>query len=98
MPSATELVAAGRTDDEVARLIGADAVVYQDLADLVASCRQLNPKIQRFDTSVFDGIYVTGNVTPDYLRRLDERRRMRSAASGDPSQRLDIYNAAVVHK
>ncbi|KAJ1669358.1 amidophosphoribosyltransferase, partial [Coemansia sp. RSA 25] len=74
MPSIAELVAAGRSDDDVAAAIGADMVFFQDLADLVASCREFNPRIAAFDTSVFDGKYVTGDVTPEYLRKLEMRR------------------------
>ncbi|KAJ2014039.1 amidophosphoribosyltransferase [Coemansia sp. S610] len=74
MPSIEELVAAGRSDDEVAGAIGADMVFFQDLDDLIASCRAFNPRIAAFDTSVFDGKYVTGDVTPEYLHKLEMRR------------------------
>ncbi|KAJ2404880.1 amidophosphoribosyltransferase [Coemansia sp. RSA 2526] len=74
MPSRTELVAAGNSDEDVSAAIGADRVFFQDLDDLVASCRLFNPKITTFDTSVFDGKYVTGDVTPEYLEKLEERR------------------------
>jgi amidophosphoribosyltransferase len=74
MPAANELVAAGRTEEEVARLIGADWLVYQDLADLVAACQHDNAKIREFDTSCFSGEYVTGDVTPEYLSRLQRDR------------------------
>src|SRR4051812_31617494 len=74
MPAASELVAAGRSEEEVARLIGADWLVYQDLADLVAACQHDNAKITEFDTSCFSGEYVTGDVTPEYLSRLQRDR------------------------
>ncbi|KAJ2894028.1 hypothetical protein IWW38_002697 [Coemansia aciculifera] len=74
MPSIDELVAAGRSDDDVAAAIGADMVFFQDLGDLIASCREFNPRIAAFDTSVFDGKYVTGDVTPEYLHKLEMRR------------------------
>ncbi|HLS81502.1 MAG TPA: amidophosphoribosyltransferase [Steroidobacter sp.] len=74
MPSPTELVASGRTEDEVARLIGADRLIYQDLDDLVQACLHHDSHIQAFDTSCFSGEYVTGDVTPDYLARLQEER------------------------
>ncbi|KAJ2809893.1 amidophosphoribosyltransferase [Coemansia furcata] len=74
MPSIEELVASGRSDDDVAGAIGADMVFFQELDDLIASCRAFNPRIAAFDTSVFDGKYVTGDVTPEYLHKLEMRR------------------------
>ncbi|HTP37987.1 MAG TPA: amidophosphoribosyltransferase [Steroidobacteraceae bacterium] len=74
MPAASELVAAGRTEEEVAHLIGADWLVYQDLEDLVLACQHDNAKISEFDTSCFSGEYVTGDVTPEYLARLQALR------------------------
>ena len=71
MPSRAELVAHGRTTEEVAHAIGADLVIFQTLPDLVASVRQLNPSIERFECSVFDGEYVTGGVDAAYLDHLE---------------------------
>ena len=74
MPSASELIAHGRTDQEVERLIGADWLIYQDLEDLVASASDGNKNINNFECSVFDGNYVTGDISSDYLQRLDAMR------------------------
>jgi amidophosphoribosyltransferase len=74
MPVATELVAAGRSEDDVARIIGADWLIYQDLDDLVVACRHDHARITTFDTSCFSGHYVTGDVTTDYLARLERDR------------------------
>ncbi len=74
MPSATELVANNRTEEEVAREIGADWLVYQDIDDLVRACQHHDSNIQKFDTSCFSGNYVTGDITPEYLKRLQEER------------------------
>jgi amidophosphoribosyltransferase len=71
MPSRAELVAHGRTSSEVAKAIGADLVIFQTLPDLVASVRQLNTSIERFECSVFDGQYVTGGVDAAYLDHLE---------------------------
>ncbi|KAH9038304.1 amidophosphoribosyltransferase [Lactarius hengduanensis] len=65
------LVAHGRTTEEVAEAIGADLVIFQTLPDLVTSVRQLNPSIERFECSVFDGDYVTGGVDAAYLDHLE---------------------------
>jgi len=74
MPSPHELVAYGRTTEEVAEHIGADLVVYQTLDDLIQSCRQFNPSITQFDCSVFTGEYVTGGVDERYLAHLERLR------------------------
>jgi amidophosphoribosyltransferase len=74
MPAASELVAAGRTEDEVRDLIGADWLVYQDLDDLVLACQHDDARVSEFDTSCFSGTYVTGDVTPEYLERLRSER------------------------
>ena len=74
MPAVRELVASGRRVDEVARLIGADWLVYQDLEDLIAACRHEDSRVEEFDASCFSGEYVTGDVTPEYLERLQMER------------------------
>ena len=74
MPAVSELVASGRTVAEVAHLIGADWLIYQDLDDLIAACRHEDSRIEAFDTSCFSGEYVTGDVTPAYLERLQLER------------------------
>jgi len=74
MPAASELVAAGRSDQEVERIIGADWLVYQDLRDLVESVRHERANVMHFDTSCFSGEYVTGDVTRAYLSELERAR------------------------
>jgi amidophosphoribosyltransferase len=73
MPAAFELVAHNRTDAEVQDALGADWLIYQDLDDLIAACREGNEAIRDFDTSCFDGRYVTG-LEPAYLEDLSRRR------------------------
>jgi len=74
MPTARELIAFGRTDAEIAREIGADRLIYQDLDALVEDCRSVNPAIENFEASCFSGDYVTGDVTPEYLANIDAQR------------------------
>ncbi len=74
MPTRSELVATGRTEDEIARHIGADAVIYQDLEALKAAVSEANPRLARFEASCFDGHYVTGDVTSEYLAAVEQRR------------------------
>ena len=74
MPSAKELIANGRSDDEIAREIGADCLLYQDLDALVADVRKGNPKIHSFEASCFSGVYITGDITPEYLAGIEANR------------------------
>jgi amidophosphoribosyltransferase len=74
MPSRAELVAHGRTTEQVADAIGADLVIFQTLPDLVASVRQLNPSIEQFECSVFTGEYMTSGVDAQYLDHLESIR------------------------
>lgn len=74
MPTRQELLATGRTEEEIAKEICADAVIYQDLEALIESVRVLNPKLTEFETSCFDGKYVTGDVSAEYLAEVENRR------------------------
>jgi Glutamine phosphoribosylpyrophosphate amidotransferase len=75
MPSRHELLATGRSDEEICREVGADALVYQDLGSLVRDVNLSNPEIEHFDCSCFDGKYVTGDVTESYLASIEMARR-----------------------
>lgn len=74
MPSASELVASNRTEDEVAAFIGADKLIYQDLSDLVEAVGVGSQQISCFDTSCFSGEYVTGDITKEYLESIANAR------------------------
>src|SRR4030095_3579556 len=74
MPAASELVAAGRSDEEVATIIGADWLIYQDLDALVRAVTDHDAVVTEFDPSCFSGEYVTGDVTPEYLARVESER------------------------
>ena len=64
----------GRTDEEVAKEIGADWLIYQDLDDLIASAQEGNPAIKQFEISIFNGEYPT-SISSDYLEDLELSRR-----------------------
>ena len=84
MPNQKELVASGRTEQEVAREIGADLLIYQDLEALKRAVRAANPRLTEFEASCFDGKYVTGDVTPEYLAQLaGERHEDRGQPGAD---------------
>ena len=74
MPSVHELIASGRTDAEICKEIGADRLIYQDLEDLIEAAHEGNVNIKQFDASCFDGKYVTGDVHPEYLQRIEQQR------------------------
>ncbi len=74
MPAAGELIANGKTEEQIQEMIGADWLVYQDLEDLIASSQEGNPAISKFECSVFDGNYITGDVDEFYLKRLEISR------------------------
>jgi amidophosphoribosyltransferase len=74
MPTARELIATGRTDEEIAREIGADRLIYQDLDALVKDVKSVNPGVPGFETSCFNGEYVTGDITPEYLAGVEAQR------------------------
>ncbi|CAJ0871210.1 18127_t:CDS:2, partial [Entrophospora sp. SA101] len=74
MPSRKELVAHDRDNEKIAQEIGADKVIYQELDDLIESCRKFNQNILNFDCSVFNGHYTTGGVTEEYLEHLENAR------------------------
>ena len=81
MPTRSELIACGRTEEEIACAIGADALVYLDLDALKASVSNLRPELSRFDCSCLDGSYVTGDVTPEYLEAIEQVYGRKNAVS-----------------
>jgi amidophosphoribosyltransferase len=89
MPSRTELIAAFRNDEEIRREIGADALIYQDLDAMKNAVRSVNPVLTQFDTSCFDGQYITGDVSADYLASVESARGKPSQDDGEGGQ-LDL--------
>lgn len=75
MPTREELIANGRTEQEIAREIGCDELIYQDLDALVEDVRSVNPKVTNFEASCFSGVYITGDVTQEYLDGVEAKRR-----------------------
>ncbi|HWJ93112.1 MAG TPA: amidophosphoribosyltransferase, partial [Telluria sp.] len=93
MPTRDELIAYGRTVDEVCREITADRLVYQDIDALKRSISDVNPALQNFEASCFDGVYVTGDVTPAYLDNLEHARhnpKKQPVAEDAPRTQLNL--------
>lgn len=74
MPSANELIAHGRDNEEIRKQIGADELIFQSLDDLVDAVGLGNSEIQKFETSVFNGEYVTGDIDQQYLEFIESLR------------------------
>ena len=74
MPTSTELVAHNRTVAQIQQIIGCDALIYQDVDGMKKAIGKLSSRIKDFDASCFDGVYVTGDITPADIARLNETR------------------------
>lgn len=94
MPNANELIGHGRTVEEIRQSIGADKLLYLDLEDLVATAREGNKLIQKFESAVFDGVYLTGDEST-YLSKVanvrsDSAKNEKSQAFGECQ--IDLHN------
>ena len=97
MPAASELIAHGRTEEEICQLLGADGLIFQDLDDLIEAIQKRGKSdVDRFDTSVFDSNYVTGDVTGQYLDQLERMRNdsAKARSSGNSETVIELYNTA----
>jgi amidophosphoribosyltransferase len=83
MPSAKELIAHNRTEDQICEIIGADWLVFQDIDDLVQSSMGGNLDVDTFECSVFNGEYITGDIDQDYLDQIDAQRNDDSKKTGN---------------
>ena len=95
MPTPEELVAHNRTIDEVRELIGCDALIYQDVDAMKQAVRAATaggaPKLDGFDASCFDGVYVTGDVSLSDIVRLNEKR-VGTEEGAEDNSRLALPN------
>ena len=93
MPAVNEFIADGRSIEEINKKIGSDRLFYQTLEDLVESILMDTGIEMEFDSSCFDGKYVTGNITEDYLKKLfDKRNDNAKQEDSDEDQGLDLHN------
>ena len=91
MPTVEELVAHGRSVEEVRQLIGADALIYQDVDAMKQAIGSLNKKLSGFDASCFDGVYVTGDICAADIERMNANRVKTGEEEADTS-RLALPN------
>jgi amidophosphoribosyltransferase len=93
MPTPEELIASGRTQDEIRDFIGADALIYQDVDAMKRVVGKLNPGIASFEASCFDGRYITGDVSVDDFNTMQAQRRSQPQEEDDPTRsRLALQN------
>jgi amidophosphoribosyltransferase len=95
MPVAAELIAHGRTEPEIETELGCDRLIFQELRDLIEAVQKKGKSlVDRFDTSVFDGVYVTGDVTPEYLAGLERQRsdHAKQGHEGSDATMIDLHN------
>jgi amidophosphoribosyltransferase len=94
MPTKDELIAHNRTTEEIRQYIGADALIYQDVAAMKKVVATLNPKLQGFEASCFDGVYITGDITAaDFDTLAAQRKAQGDEEEGDDRSRLALQNA-----
>ncbi|RZL41738.1 MAG: amidophosphoribosyltransferase, partial [Variovorax sp.] len=93
MPTKDELVAHDRTVEEIRALIGCDALIYQDVAGMKRAVGSLNPALDGFDASCFDGTYVTGDIDLEAITRMNGSRP-RVEETEEDSSRLALPNPA----
>ena len=96
MPTVDELIAHNKTEEEIASMIGADWLIYQDLDILIETTQSENSSITDFDLSCFNGEYVTGDVNQEYLDHIEEMRRdsAKSTRDADEENLIDLSNNA----
>jgi amidophosphoribosyltransferase len=93
MPTADELVAHGHSVEEVREIIGCDALIYQDVEGMKRAIGSLNPKLDGFDASCFDGVYVTGDINADDIARINAARIGQEDPVEQDTSRLALPNA-----
>ena len=94
MPTSAELVAHGRTVAEIQKIIGCDALIYQEVEGMKRAIGCLNPGLDGFDASCFDGIYITGDITADDIARMGASRVVADETSAEDTSRLALPNHA----
>jgi amidophosphoribosyltransferase len=98
MPTKEELVAHGRSIEEIRDIIGCDALIYQDVDAMKSAVAQARVNaagvLSDFDASCFDGVYVTGDISADDISRLNETR-LHVEEGDDDHSRLALPNASV---
>ncbi len=93
MPTKSELVAHGRTVEEIRQVIGCDALIYQDVDAMKQAVGKINPAVRGFEASCFDGVYVTGDISEAEVNALNEGRNAGVQEESEDTSRLSLPNA-----
>lgn len=93
MPTKAELIAHGRSIEEIRAYIGCDALIYQDLAAMKRAVGSLNPNLVGFEASCFDGSYITGDVSEADFAAIETQRTSQPQDEEDGPMRLALQSA-----
>jgi amidophosphoribosyltransferase len=94
MPTKAELVAHGRSMEDIRQIIGADALIYQDVDAMKKVVAKLNPAIKGFEASCFDGVYITGDVSAADFAAIESQRLTQTGEEEASNSRLALQNKA----
>ena len=95
MPTKDELIAHNRSTEEIRQYIGADALIYQDVAAMKKVVAALNPKLDGFEASCFDGVYITGDISAaDFDTLAAQRKSQGDEEEGGDRSRLALQNSS----
>ncbi len=94
MPTREELIAASRSVEQIREFIGADALIYQDIDAMKRVVGALNPAVDGFEASCFDGRYITGDISDSDFATIQAQRRLQfDDDDADPRSRLALQGA-----
>jgi len=94
MPTKSELIAHNRSIEEIREFIGADALIYQDVAAMKRAVGALNPAIDGFEASCFDGCYITGDVSAEDFAAIATQRAAQGDEEDTQRSRLTLHNTS----
>ena len=97
MPTKDELIAHNRSIEEIREFIGADALIYQDVAAMKRVVSKLNPKLDGFEASCFDGVYITGDVSAADFDAMASQRQAQDDDEDNPSDRSRLALQGIEH-
>jgi amidophosphoribosyltransferase len=90
MPTRTELIANGRSTEEIRKMISADALIYQTIEGMKKAVGEGNSRIRDFEASCFDGKYIAGGINAEYLDRMEANRNAATGADEDPRNQMNL--------
>jgi amidophosphoribosyltransferase len=93
MPTAAELIAHNRSVEEIRAFVDADALIYQDVDAMKRVVGALNPQLAGFEASCFDGVYVTGDISPEEFASMAEQRTGQFDDEDYDRSRLALQNS-----